>query len=87
MAAQGLGNKLFRDSAARVSRTNAMDASDDPSLADNHNLPWGIALGRANLWSMFLEVFGYVYALYFFISWLHTFLVRGRGFSERFRSR
>jgi ACS family glucarate transporter-like MFS transporter len=26
--------------------------------------------------------FCYVYALYFFISWLHTFLVKGRGFSE-----
>ena len=31
---------------------------------------------------MFLVAFCYVYGLYFFISWLHTFLVRGRGFSE-----
>ena len=51
-------------------------------LADNHTLPWGIALRRANLWAMFLVAFCYVYGLYFFISWFHTFLVRGRGFSE-----
>ena len=29
-----------------------------------------------------LVAFSYVFALYFFISWLHTFLVKGRGFSE-----
>jgi MFS family permease len=52
------------------------------SFADNHTLPWGIVLRRANLWAMLLVVFCYVYGLYFFISWLHTFLVRGRGFSE-----
>jgi len=52
------------------------------SFADNLTLPWGIALRRANLWAMFLVAFCYVYGLYFFISWLHTFLVRGRGFSE-----
>lgn len=52
------------------------------SYADNHSLPWGIALRSANLWAILLLVFCYVYALYFFISWLHTFLVKGRGFSE-----
>lgn len=52
------------------------------SYADNHSLPWGIALRSVNLWALLLEVFCYVYALYFFISWLHTFLVKARGFSE-----
>jgi MFS family permease len=52
------------------------------SYADNHHLPWGVALRSANLWAILLLVFCYVYALYFFISWLHTFLVKGRGFSE-----
>lgn len=52
------------------------------SFAGNHNLPWGIALRSVNLWAILLVTFCYVYALYFFISWLHTFLVKGRGFSE-----
>jgi hypothetical protein len=40
------------------------------------------ALRSANLWALLLEVFCDIYALYFFISWLHTFLVGARGFSE-----
>ncbi len=52
------------------------------SFADNHSLPWGIALRSTNLWAILVLAFSYVFALYFFISWLHTFLVRGRGFSE-----
>jgi MFS transporter, ACS family, glucarate transporter len=52
------------------------------SFADNHSLPWGIALRSANLWAIMLVALCYVYGLYFFISWLHTFLVKGRGFSE-----
>src|SRR5262249_8212811 len=41
-----------------------------------------LALRSANLRAVLLVGFGYVFALYFFISWLHTFLVKGRGFSE-----
>ena len=52
------------------------------SFADNHSLPWGIALRSTNLWAIMALAFCYVFSLYFFISWLHTFLVRGRGFSE-----
>ncbi len=52
------------------------------SFADNHSLPWGIALRSRNLWAIMILAFSYVFALYFFISWLHTFLVRARGFSE-----
>jgi len=52
------------------------------SFADNHNLPWSVALRSANLWALLVVAFGYVFGLYFFISWLHTFLVKGRGFSE-----
>jgi MFS family permease len=53
-----------------------------PSFAGDHKLPWGAVLRSANLWAILLVAFCYVFALYFFISWLHTFLVKGRGFSE-----
>lgn len=52
------------------------------SYEDNHSLPWGVALRSMNLWALMLVALCYVYGLYFFISWLHTFLVKGRGFSE-----
>ncbi len=74
----------YRDTPAENANVTQAEIAEIgvQSFADNHTLPWGIALRRANLWAMFLVVFCYVYALYFFISWLHTFLVRGRGFSE-----
>jgi MFS family permease len=52
------------------------------SFGGGHSLPWGTVLRSANLWAILLMVFCYVFSLYFFISWLHTFLVKGRGFSE-----
>jgi len=52
------------------------------SFTHNHNMPWSLALRSANLQALLLCGFCYVFALYFFISWLHTFLVKGRGFTE-----
>src|SRR6185369_12095318 len=59
-----------------------LDEIGVPSPGEAHSLPWGIVLRSANLWTILLLAFCYVFALYFFISWLHTFLVKGRGFSE-----
>jgi len=52
------------------------------SFADNHQMPWGLALRSTTIRAILLTGFCYVFALYFFISWLHTFLVKGRGFTE-----
>jgi MFS family permease len=49
----------------------------------HHGLPWGIALRSANLWFIMLMYFTYCYGSFFFLSWLHTYLVKGRGFSEK----
>jgi len=53
-----------------------------PSLSDHQSMPWGLVLRSGNVRAILLCGFCYVFALYFFISWLHTFLVKGRGFSE-----
>lgn len=45
-------------------------------------LPWKTALRDPNLRHIMTMYFCYSYAAYFFISWLHTFLVRGRNFSQ-----
>jgi ACS family glucarate transporter-like MFS transporter len=46
-------------------------------------LPWSVALRSANLWCHMLMAFCYYYAGSFFFSWFPTYLVRGRGFSEK----
>lgn len=48
-----------------------------------HGLPWRVAIRSANFWAILAMGFSYGYAQYFFIAWLHTFLVWARGFSEQ----
>jgi sugar phosphate permease len=76
--------RWYRDTPAENPNVTQAEIEEigDRAFADNHNLPWGIALRSTNLWAIMLVAFSYVFALYFFISWLHTFLVKGRGFSE-----
>ncbi len=55
----------------------------DPPAKAPHGLPWAIALRSKNLWMLMLMYFTYCYGSFFFLSWLHTYLVKGRGFSEK----
>ena len=76
--------RWYRDSPQEKSEVTAEEREEIGvhASADNHRLPWGAALRSTNLWAMFLLAFCYVYAFYFFISWLHTYMVKGRGFTE-----
>ena len=76
--------RWYRDSPAeKVGVTSAeIKEIGTPSFSNNHNMPWGLALRSGNVRALMVCGFCYVFALYFFISWLHTFLVKGRGFSE-----
>ncbi|MBC7925201.1 MAG: MFS transporter [Bryobacteraceae bacterium] len=47
----------------------------------HEGLPWGIALRSANLWRIMLMYHTYCWGSYFYLSWLHTYLAKGRGFS------
>ena len=74
----------FRDSPsekAGISKEELDELRELPAKAD-HGLPWGIALRSANFWATLGVGFCYVYTFYFFQSWFHTYLVKGRGFSE-----
>ena len=50
---------------------------------ERHGLPWKIALGRPNLWYIMLMYFTYCYGSFFFLSWMPTYLAKGRGFTEK----
>ena len=43
---------------------------------------WRGLLHDSNVWAIMGVGFCYVFVQYFFIAWLHTFLIRGRGFLE-----
>jgi sugar phosphate permease len=50
--------------------------------AAHHGLPWGIALRQWNLWKIMLMYHTYCWGSYFYLSWLHTYLQKGRGLTE-----
>ena len=76
--------RWYRDTPAEKAGVTQLEIEeiDARSFENNHSLPWGVALRSTNLWALMLVALSYVFGLYFFISWLHTFLVKGRGFSE-----
>ncbi len=50
--------------------------------AAHRALPWGRALRSWNLWKIMLMYHTYCWGSYFYLSWLHTYLQKGRGFQE-----
>jgi ACS family glucarate transporter-like MFS transporter len=75
----------FRDTPAQKAGVSAAEREETRGLpaAAHRGLPWGSVLRKANLWAMLGVAFCYVYTFYFFQSWLHTFLVKSRGYSEK----
>ena len=74
----------FRDSPAEkpgVSRGELNETAHLPP-APSHGFPWAIALRSETVLAMMGAAFCYVYVYTFFQTWFHTFLVKGRGFSE-----
>ncbi|HEY6508770.1 MAG TPA: MFS transporter, partial [Vicinamibacterales bacterium] len=74
----------FRDSPAEMStaRRSKIDEPSQLQEAPVHGFPWRVALGSHTVLAMLGTAFCYVYVYTFFQTWFHTFLVKGRGFSE-----
>ncbi|MDX2033756.1 MAG: MFS transporter [Blastocatellia bacterium] len=49
---------------------------------EHKGLPWGIVLRKWNLWKIMLMYHTYCWGGYFYLSWLHTYLQKGRGLTE-----
>jgi MFS family permease len=74
----------FRDNPGdnpKVSQEEIAEIGNPPRGA-HESLPWGIALRNSNLWKIMLMYHTYCWGSYFYLSWLHTYLQKGRGFSE-----
>ena len=53
----------------------------DQELEESQRIPWKTLLTSANLAFICLMYFAYGYGLYFYITWLPTYLLEARGFS------
>ena len=74
----------FRDSPAEKSGVGRAELEEAAGFtpAPAHGFPWRAALASETVLAMMGTAFCYVYVYTFFQTWFHTFLVRGRGFSE-----
>ena len=77
----------FRDSPKEksgVSPQELIELEIDSASTTTHapGLPWRLALGSESLLATMGLAFCYVYVYTFYQTWLHTFLVNGRGFTE-----
>jgi ACS family glucarate transporter-like MFS transporter len=74
----------FRDSPAEKPGVSQAELKETAGLppAPAHGFPWQIALRSESVLATLGTAFCYVYAYTFFQTWFHTFLVKGRGFSE-----
>lgn len=73
----------FRDSPAQRYRTGQPEHRDaEPRSAPVHFFPWRTVFRSESALALLGTAFCYVYVYNFFQTWFHTFLVKGRGFSE-----
>jgi MFS transporter, ACS family, glucarate transporter len=74
----------FRDSPAEKPGVSQAELKETAGLqpAPAHGFPWRIALGSKSVLAVLGTAFCYVYVYTFFQTWFHTFLLKGRGFSE-----
>jgi ACS family glucarate transporter-like MFS transporter len=52
------------------------------SAVRHHEVPWGVLLRSPQVWTIVLMYGCYAWGSWFYFSWLHTWLVKARGFSE-----
>ncbi len=81
----------FRDRPEEHQSVNAeelkfirSDQVDAGQLGHARHVPWGILLRSRNLAFICGMYFAFGYALYFYITWLPTYLLKARGFSETY---
>ena len=74
----------FRDSPAEKHGVSPEELKETAGLeaASAHELPWPVVLRSQTVQAMMVTAFCYIYVYNFFQTWFHTFLVKGRGFSE-----
>lgn len=58
-----------------------IESEDHPSSV-HRPLPWRHLLRNRNFWKLLTTYHAYCWGSYFYISWLHTYLQKGRGMTE-----
>ena len=80
----GVWYAWFRDTPREMQGMPAIEREEigEERPAGHGGMPWRVALASGALWRIAAVGACYVYVIGFFQSWLQTYLVKGRGFTE-----
>jgi MFS family permease len=76
----------FRDrpaESAGITSREIEEIGGSAVSAAHTSLPWSRVLRSSNFWAILLMYHAFGYGGFFFLSWLNTYLVKGRGFAEK----
>jgi ACS family glucarate transporter-like MFS transporter len=76
----------FRDRPSEmpmISKQELEEIGEPAVVRARQPLPWKTALRSLNLWYILIMYHFFGYTSYFYLSWLNTYLVSGRGFEDK----
>jgi sugar phosphate permease len=71
-------------SRAELARIRGLDANGEikkANIAKRPKVPWSVLLSHGNMWAIMCAYAAYIYSLWFFLSWLPSYLVEYRHFT------
>jgi MFS transporter, ACS family, glucarate transporter len=79
----------FRDEpkdhpAVNEAELQLIQANKDSLVAASHRVPWKLLFTNKNLLAIGGMYFAYGYGVFFYITWLPTYLIKARGFSNEY---
>jgi nitrate/nitrite transporter NarK len=84
-------HRWFRDRPEEHTEVNAaelalirMGAQKNEAELHAHHVPWRILFTSRNLAVICAMYFAYAYSLYFYLTWLPTYLIKARGFTPAY---
>ena len=74
-------SKVSRAELARIRGLDEKGEIKQANVAKRPKVPWSILLKHGNMWAVMCAYAAYIYSLWFFLSWLPSYLVEFRKFT------
>jgi sugar phosphate permease len=72
---------VSRPELARIRGLNENGEIKQANIAKRPKVPWSVLLKHSNMWAVMCAYAAYIYSLWFFLTWLPTYLVEYRKFT------
>jgi len=73
--------EVSRAELARIRGVNQKGEIKQANIQKRPKVPWSVLLRHSNMWAVMCAYAAYIYSLWFFLSWLPSYLVKYRKFT------